>query len=178
MHPQWRGYQIVLPRLNRRKSLSERTIPDPACKLCIYLYRQPNQAKRPSSPATGLYERASGNNNILFTGQRRDISNLLQLSDAFVSPSLSEGLPNTVLEAMASGLPVLLSEIPQHKEIFTGHDYQYFFPPTDDVMLSKLMESMINKGPESTSMLDIVHNNYSADIMAERYQEYYKNILS
>ncbi len=125
-----------------------------------------------------LKQQASGNKNILFMGQRSDIKNLLQLSDAFVSPSLSEGLPNTVLEAMAIGLPVLLSNIPQHREIFSGHDWQNFFPVTDDVYLGKLMDRMIHTRPEAADMLDIIHNSYSADIMAKRYQELYKSILT
>ena len=45
------------------------------------------------------------------------IEKFLQLSDFFVSSSESEGLPNGVIEALATSLPVVLSDIPQHKEI-------------------------------------------------------------
>ena len=57
------------------------------------------------------------NSNIIFIGKTDKVKEYLQLSDVFVSSSESEGLPNSVLEAIACGLPVILSNIPQHKEI-------------------------------------------------------------
>lgn len=46
---------------------------------------------------------------VIFTGVRNDISKLLQAMDLFVFPSLYEGLPVTVIEAQASGLPCVIS---------------------------------------------------------------------
>ncbi len=57
------------------------------------------------------------NSNIVFIGKTDKVKEYLQLSDAFISSSESEGLPNSVLEAIACGLPVILSDIPQHMEI-------------------------------------------------------------
>ncbi len=56
--------------------------------------------------------------NVIFTGSVSNVEEYLAASDVYISTSKSEGLPNGVLEAMAVGLPVLLSDIPQHKEIF------------------------------------------------------------
>ena len=47
---------------------------------------------------------------IRYFGQRRDVPELLQGCDVFVFPSFSEGLPVSVVEAQAAGLPVLLSD--------------------------------------------------------------------
>ena len=47
---------------------------------------------------------------IRYFGQRRDVPELLQGCDVFVFPSFSEGLPVSVVEAQAAGLPVVLSD--------------------------------------------------------------------
>ena len=54
---------------------------------------------------------------ILFLGIRGDIKELLQLSDVFISSSLSEGLPIAVIEAMAMGKPCIVSRIEPHLEV-------------------------------------------------------------
>ncbi len=48
--------------------------------------------------------------NVILTGVRSDVSDLLQAMDVFVFPSLYEGLPVTLVEAQASGLPCLISD--------------------------------------------------------------------
>jgi glycosyltransferase involved in cell wall biosynthesis len=54
---------------------------------------------------------------LIFTGVRSDIADLLAAADLMIFPSLFEGLPGTVLEAAAFGLPVLASDIAPVKEI-------------------------------------------------------------
>ena len=51
-------------------------------------------------------------------GRVNNVNEYLMASDFYVSSSVAEGLPNAALEAMACGLPVLLSDIEPHKEIF------------------------------------------------------------
>ena len=47
---------------------------------------------------------------IIFTGVRSDVADLMQAMDVFILPSLYEGLPVTMVEAQASGLPCLISD--------------------------------------------------------------------
>lgn len=47
---------------------------------------------------------------VIFTGLRNDVANLMQAMDVFVFPSIYEGLPVTMVEAQASGLPCLISD--------------------------------------------------------------------
>lgn len=58
---------------------------------------------------------------IVFAGRRNDLPNWYRMADAFVSASHTEGSPNVVLEALASGLPCLLSNIGPHQ--YFQHDF-------------------------------------------------------
>lgn len=53
-------------------------------------------------------------------GWRNDVGAILAASDAFLFPSRTEGMPNAVLEAMASGLPIVASDIPVLRELSAG----------------------------------------------------------
>lgn len=56
-----------------------------------------------------LAEELEIRDNVIFTGLRSDVSKLLQAMDVFLFPSLYEGLPVSVIEAQAAGLPCLIS---------------------------------------------------------------------
>lgn len=55
--------------------------------------------------------------NIIFVGKVDNVQSYYDISDIYISNSISEGLPLSVLEALNSNLKVLLSDIPSHKEI-------------------------------------------------------------
>src|SRR3989338_3333175 len=60
-------------------------------------------------------ENYQSKNNILFLGKRNDVPKLLKISDIFVFPTLFEGMSNVIMEAMASGLPIITTNIPENK---------------------------------------------------------------
>lgn len=57
---------------------------------------------------------------VIFTGVRSDIANLLSAMDVFVFPSLYEGMPNTVIEAQATGLPCVIADTITREANITG----------------------------------------------------------
>ena len=57
---------------------------------------------------------------IIFTGVRSDIPQILSAMDIFVFPSLYEGMPNTVIEAQATGLPCLIADTITREADITG----------------------------------------------------------
>lgn len=60
--------------------------------------------------------------NVIFTGGRTDVEELLACFDLFVSSSLWEGLPTVLLEAMAAGVPIIATDIPGTNELIE-HNY-------------------------------------------------------
>ena len=65
-------------------------------------------------------------NKVIFTGVRADIPDLLMAMDVFIFPSFFEGMPNTVIEAQATGLKCLISDRITREAGFT--DLVEFFP--------------------------------------------------
>lgn len=123
---------------------------------------------------------AKGNQNITFIGKVNNVNEYYNAADFFISGSFSEGMSMSVLEAMSSGLPVLLSDIPSHRSVFNNKDnYIYFFSPFE---INNLMEcikkiEMDNYEQLSSQMRKIVLDNYTAKKMSQNYQKIYKKII-
>ncbi len=68
---------------------------------------------------------------IIFPGEkaREDVLRLLSESDIFMNPSYSEGLPISILEAGAVGLPVIATDVGGTKEIIIPHQTGLLIPP-------------------------------------------------
>jgi glycosyltransferase involved in cell wall biosynthesis len=58
--------------------------------------------------------------NTLFLGNRDDIPELLSILDIFVFPTFFEGMSNALMEAMASGLPIIATDIPENRELIAS----------------------------------------------------------
>ncbi|WP_231367693.1 MULTISPECIES: glycosyltransferase [unclassified Thioalkalivibrio] len=121
--------------------------------------------------------RSVADETVLLRGQVDNVKDYLNAADVFVSSSLAEGLPNTVLEAMASGLPCILSDIPPHRELQDDDDA--FFPCGDVNALSLRFSAIADKdltalGREARML---VEQRLSAERMAAEYQEIYRKVL-
>lgn len=64
--------------------------------------------------------RAKPHPRVLMVGRRTDVSHLYAAADAFIFPTLYDPFPNATLEAMASGIPVIVSRIAGTSEIIDG----------------------------------------------------------
>lgn len=67
-------------------------------------------------------------NNIFLLGRRTDVLQLLKISDCFVLPTLFEGQSNAILEAMAAGVPVVTTDIPENKILIQDKQTGYLTP--------------------------------------------------
>jgi len=75
----------------------------------------------------------------LFAGAANNVPELLNAMDVFVLPSLSEGLSNTLLEAMASGLPVVATRVGGNPELVEEGRSGLLFNPRDADALGRVL---------------------------------------
>ena len=118
----------------------------------------------------------------LFLGPRLDIPELLKLFDLYVLPSLWEGLPMVLLEAMAAGCPVVATNVGGNFMAIThGQNGSLVEPKNPTLLAAEIMQllkddnlrkSYIKNGHET------FESKFSARIMTKQYQRLYLNALS
>ena len=113
---------------------------------------------------------------IWFPGYRKDINLLCAISDLYVTTSRQEGLPISVIEAMASGLPIVASSIRgQTDAVLPGRNGELYQLDNNADFVEKIME--LYKNPEIRT--EIRKNNiedsakYSVDIAVKKMAEIY-----
>lgn len=79
----------------------------------------------------------------LFTGWQHDIAPYYSIMDIFVLPSLFEGLPNVILEAMAMRIPVVATEVGGNPDILLNGENGFLVPVRDVSQLSLALDKLI-----------------------------------
>ncbi len=92
-----------------------------------------------------LAQKLGISNKILFTGKvpRETLLGYLQASDIYVSTSLSDGTSASLLEAMAYGLPVIVTDIPGNREWIDDGTNGLLFPVKDSTTLAKKLAQVL-----------------------------------
>jgi len=83
--------------------------------------------------------------NVRFLGAVDDVSGLLSASDLCVHSSPSEGIPNAVVEAMASGLAIAGTDIPGMREAVGDEGIPFLVPPADPLALANIMIQLLSE---------------------------------
>jgi sugar transferase (PEP-CTERM/EpsH1 system associated) len=115
-------------------------------------------------------------------GERCDIADVMRGLDCFVLPSLAEGISNTILEAMASGLPVLATDVGGNADLVVQGRSGEIFPRGDAHALAAALVRMA-KNPVRASELGaegraLVEERFTLQAMAANYQDVYDRLLS
>ncbi|MCJ8325300.1 MAG: glycosyltransferase [Rhizobiales bacterium] len=121
-----------------------------------------------------------GINNTLFTGNISNISKYLQIANFFISSSKAEGFPNAVLEAMACGLPAILSNIAPHTEIISLNKKSAIsFKLGSTQSLVDAMENIvdINSNISTEEAINLIDTQLTADKMSRNYQAVYQELI-
>lgn len=124
-------------------------------------------------------ERRHLEDKVAITGivSREEVYELLGQADIYVSPSKVEGLPVSVLEAMHTGLPVVLSDIGPHRELAQKADSIMMLPLEKQLWIEKLnvlkqmkTEELAKLGEKNAKAAD---RYFTLDRMHERYSRLY-----
>lgn len=113
---------------------------------------------------------------VKFLGVRSDIHQLLQAFDLFLFPSLHEGLPVTLIEAQASGIPCIISD-EITREVDLGVDLMKFLKLANkDLWVAELEKFMIKKINRDTPKLKVLkERGYDIKNTAKSLQDFYQS---
>jgi glycosyltransferase involved in cell wall biosynthesis len=124
-------------------------------------------------------EMASLSKRVTFLPYQSDWWRWLKVADGLISMSRYEGNPNVVLEAMAGGCPVILSDISAHREI--ADSSSALFVPVDDVpaLSASIMALIADKDAASRRAEKALERTKSMSVaaMADAYEAVYKEVL-
>ena len=112
-------------------------------------------------------------NKVIFAGLRTDVNELLQAMDVFLFPSLYEGLPVSIIEAQASGLPCLISDKVPIECKKTDLVYHMNLSDSPDKWADKLVE--LSKIERKNTYEEIRESGFDIKANAEKLEEFYLN---
>ena len=116
---------------------------------------------------------------IALLGTRHDIAEQLAEADVFASPSYFEGLPGSVVEAMLSGIPTVLSDIDVHKEMLldTDAEIQTLFKLGDREDLAKKLIAVIEQPGKYLAASEVIRQRaiekFSIENIVHQHEECY-----
>ena len=113
-------------------------------------------------------------------GLRSDIPNLLASADVFVLPSLSEGLPLALLEAMLAGCPIVASDVGEVSTVLSGGDAGVLVQPGSALVLAAALDCVL-RDPAAARELGMraIHRatrDYALSVMVTRYAAAYRKV--
>lgn len=119
------------------------------------------QEIRQQAAALGILE------SIVFTGVRFDIPQILSAADVFVFPSFHEGMPNTVIEAQATGLPCVIADTITREADITGLVQYLSLEDLPEVWAEKALVAASQ--PRRNTKQDFVDHGYDMDVVAREF---------
>jgi glycosyltransferase involved in cell wall biosynthesis len=128
----------------------------------------------------GDARRAGLEKSVFFRGQVSQVEDYLKSADIYVLPSTSEGMPLALLEAMAVGLPVIVSRVGGICDVIRHDENGLLFEPGDTSglvrCLSRLMASRQRRSMLGAQARRAVEQHFSLNAAADRYVALYRSL--
>ncbi|MEE9303208.1 MAG: glycosyltransferase [Thiotrichaceae bacterium] len=119
---------------------------------------------------------------VIFLGQRNDIPELLMAMDIFVFPSHEEGFSNALLEAMASGLAIIATDVGGNKEALDNGRLGLLTPSKNPAALASTVIKLLSNNEQLRQLGQLgktyVNNKYPISNMVDAHSSLYKSSLS
>lgn len=114
-------------------------------------------------------------------GARNDTAALYRALDIFVLPSLREGISNTLIEAMASGRPVIATRVGGNSEVVRDGVTGQLIPPQNSEALAAAIQNYVEhpelRRAHAAAGREYVCQRYSLRTMLEKYDSLYRSLL-
>jgi sugar transferase (PEP-CTERM/EpsH1 system associated) len=134
------------------------------------------------APAQSILESAGLAEAAWLPGERDDVPDLLRAMDVFVLPSLAEGISNTILEAMASGLPIVATDVGGNHELVEQGKTGFLVPRADPAALAEAMRLYVDdpdlRRQHGRAARKRSEDEFSLVKMVRRYQDIYDGFLT
>ena len=115
-------------------------------------------------------------------GGRNDVPDLVRQMDIFVLPSLNEGISNTILEAMASGVPVVAANVGGNPEIVRDGVTGALYAVNDETALARELQKYVDnpalRRDHGQRAREIVEQHHTLDAMVRTYLDVYDTTLN
>ncbi len=115
-------------------------------------------------------------------GERTDVPDVMRGLDGFVLPSLAEGISNTILEAMATGLPVIAADVGGNVELVVPGETGEIVPPADAETLAASLARLATDPARAAAMgragRALVEQRFSLPAMVAAYHGLYDRLLT
>jgi glycosyltransferase involved in cell wall biosynthesis len=105
---------------------------------------------------------------VIFAGARSDVDALYPMMDLFVLPSLGEGLPLVILEAMASGIPVLATDVGGTRELVRPGQTGWLVPSGDSAALAEGILAALDNPHQRANLARTARDDIAARFSVER----------
>jgi glycosyltransferase involved in cell wall biosynthesis len=121
------------------------------------------------------------NGAVTMAGQQTDMPAIYASMDVFVLPSLNEGLPMTILEAMAARKPIIATRVGAIPTVINDGETGLLVEPGDEVGLTRAIAELLGNPNLCCQLAQSararVEQNYTAAAMKQRYRELYQAVL-
>jgi glycosyltransferase involved in cell wall biosynthesis len=187
----WRGNKILgtISRLSPEKGVldllsgfSQVIQSEPNLKLMI-VGGYPEEHKNYYFKAKALIEREQLKEHVRILGYRQDALKILKCMNFYISPSLSEGLPISLLEAFAARVPAIATEIPGNRDVLCNSDFGILSDPGSPESLAQGIRKMLALSDRerdiiSQNAFNRVRDNFSVTAMTDETFRLYRQVLN